>query len=183
LAHSHRAHPESCALLLIDVQEKLFPKIHDHEKLAKRLQILIEACIQLDIPIFITQQNPSGLGPTISTICALTDQKQFEKMHFSCLQDPIIKEELLKQKASTWILAGIETHICLLQTAYDLLVANKNVIVPRDTTSSRSALDYSSALEELKTQGARVTSTETLLFELLQTAKHEKFKIISQLIK
>lgn len=176
-----RVAADGVGLLLIDIQEKLFGKIYDHDRLLTKIQILVAAVKLLHIPILLTEQYPQGLG---STVKGLSDQHiRLEKTAFSCAADPQIKNEIMSLPVRTWILAGIETHICVLQTARDLLDQKKEVIIPQDATSSRHLLDRQSALDELRLMQARVTTVETLLFDLLVDAKHPQFKAISQLIK
>lgn len=167
----------SVGFLLIDVQEKLMSKILDPASIKKRQEILLTSCSLLDIPIVITEQYPQGLGKTVLS-CPVTP---FEKTSFSCLGDATIAEALKARKS--WLIAGIESHVCVLQTVRALLRASFTPIVLQDAISSRTALDHTSALQEMRTMGVRVTTTETVLFELLQDAKHPKFKEISALIK
>lgn len=167
-------------LLLIDVQEKLFPKVCNYDLLLKKLQILISACDILEIPILQTEQYPQGLGETLSL---LKRPRNMAKTAFSCLGDEKIAKEILNSPVEGWILAGIETHVCVLQTAKDLKRAMREVIVPVDAVSSRYPLDHETALEELRAAGVRVTTIETILFEILGDSKESHFKAISRLIK
>jgi nicotinamidase-related amidase len=168
-------------LLLIDVQEKLFPKVQGYETLLDALVRLKSACLLLNIPILPTEQYPQGLGGTITPL--RSEGTVLTKTAFSCLGDEKIRQEVLKVPSDTWILAGIETHVCVLQTAKDLLKAGKRVIIPVDAVSSRHKLDHETALKELARLNARITTIETLLFELLGDSKHPQFKAISQLVK
>lgn len=173
-------------LLIIDVQEKLMPKIFEHEKLLSRLQILSKACTLLGIPIVVTEQYPQGLGKTVDGLASISFENTallFEKTAFSCLGDPELGDRILDLEVDLWIIAGIESHVCVLQTVRDLIENDKEVIVVQDAISSRNLLDHNSALQEMQSWGARITTTETLLFELLQDAKHPCFKEISRLIK
>ena len=138
---------------------------------------MIEAFKLLNIPIHLSEQYPKGLGHTLEPIKNALRCEPFEKTRFSSAN------HILSEPVSSWVLVGIETHVCVLQTAYDLLAAKKQVIIPLDATSSRSQVDYESALDELKSLGARITTCETLLFELLLDAQAVQFKSISKLIK
>lgn len=169
------------SLLLIDVQEKLFPKVFGADLLLTKLITLTKACDILQLPVLATEQYPQGLGSTVAALQRET--RAHTKTAFSCLGDEAIKKQILNSPADTWILAGIETHVCVFQTAKDLLVAGKEVIVPVDAVSSRHLLDHETALSELRASSIRVTSIETILFELLGDSTHPQFKAISQLIK
>ena len=105
------------------------------------------------------------------------------KTSFSCIDDDHVKTALLVQPITQWVLIGIEAHVCILQTAKDLLGLGKQVVVLNDAISSRSIYDFSTAIAELRDCGVRISSTETILFELLRDSKSSEFKEISQLIK
>lgn len=165
------------SLLLIDIQEKLFAKVANNTQLASRLEVLSKACTLLQIPIILTEQYPQGLGKTIDILKNFP--VSFEKTAFSCLGDEKIKKAILASGCHSWIVAGIESHVCVLQTVRDLLLHNMTPIVVQDAISSRNLLDHNSALQEMRTLGARITTTETLLFEILQDSKHPQFKQIS----
>lgn len=169
------------SLLLIDIQEKLFAKVLGQTALASRLEILSKACTLLQIPIVLTEQYPQGLGKTIDVLNHIP--VSFEKTAFSCLGDEKIKKAIIASGCKSWIIAGIESHVCVLQTVHDLLQNNMKPVVVQDAISSRNMADHTSAIEEMRSMGARITTTETLLFELLQDAKHPQFKPISQLIR
>lgn len=172
-------------LLVIDVQERLFDLVDRSCEIMQTMQKVIRGFQILDLPIYATEQNPKGLGPTVPQlkICLGPTQKFISKTAFSCMGDPLIREELLNSPVNQWVLIGIEAHICILQTAKDLLLAEKQVTVLNDAISSRSIYDFSTAIAEMKDLGIRVSSTETILFELLRDSKSQEFKSISQLIK
>ena len=172
---------KSSALLLVDIQEKLFAKVHEKEQLFVRLLQLANALSLLQVPIFVTEQYPQGLGKTIDDLASFG--QKFEKTAFSCLADDTIRSMLLSSEHSNWIVAGIESHVCILQTVEDLLRTDKRVYVVQDAISSRHLLNHQSALQEMRAMGACITTVETLLFRLLEDAKHPYFKEISQLIK
>lgn len=177
--------PKKAGLLIVDIQEKLFPLIdHPCEVLEKGIK-LIKGCQLLGIPIIISEQYPKGLGNTIDAIrqAAGSDAQVFTKTTFSCLNDPDIEKTFEKLTFSQWIVMGIEAHVCVLQTARSLLNTGKEVIIANDAISSRSIYDFSTAIAELRDMGARITSTETILFELIRDSKHPSFKSLSQLIK
>lgn len=176
---------EKAGLLIVDVQEKLFPHVDHPCDILDKMLLAIEGCQILGLPIVASEQNPKGLGYTIAPIRNLLpgEQKYYEKTAFSCLKDSTLLQALENISVKQWILIGIETHVCILQTAKDLLQKGYQVAILNDATSSRSIYDFSTAIAELRDIGARVTSTETILFELTEDAKHQKFKEISHLIK
>lgn len=176
---------ESTGLLVIDVQEKLFPLVERSCEVMQAMRMLIQGFQILKLPIVATMQYPKGLGDAVKSLkdCLGSGQKFLEKTAFSCLGDPILKKDLLNMPVKQWVLVGIEAHVCVLQTAKDLLAANKQVVVLNDAISSRSIYDYSTAIAELRDCGARISSTETVLFELLRDSKAAEFKAISELIK
>lgn len=172
-------------LLLVDIQEKLFPLVeHPCEMLDKTL-ILIQGCKTLGLPVMVSEQYPKGLGNTITAISEAIgrDSLKLSKTTFSCLADPSFKKAVEKSDRSQWILAGIEAHVCILQTACSLLQMGNEVIVVNDAISSRSIYDFSTAIAELRDMGARISSTETVLFDLAKDAAIPEFKHLIALIK
>lgn len=176
---------ENVGLLVIDVQEKLFPYVENTCPVMKTLQKAVQGFQILHLPIYVTEQYPQGLGSTVATLKGVlgSDQSYLVKTAFSCMDDADIKDRLLDTPIEQWVLVGIEAHVCVLQTAKDLLDCGKHVTILNDAISSRSIYDFSTAIAELRDCGARITSTETVLFELLRNSKAAEFKEISQLIK
>jgi len=176
---------KKAALLLVDIQEKLFPLVDHPCEMLDKLLTLIKGCQVLNLPILMSEQYPKGLGHTIPAIRDLVGEsvKAVPKTTFSCLADPAFEKAAQQIKRSQWILGGIEAHVCILQTARSLLEMGQEVIVVNDAISSRSIYDFSTAIAELRDMGARITSTETVLFELLQDAAIPEFKQMIELIK
>ena len=175
---------DKTALVIIDVQEKLSRVMHEKEKLFENLQKLVKGAKLLNIPIIITEQNPNGLGPTVSEIAPLlTDIKPVTKFSFSCCsEEPFLRQlEMLNRKQV--LLAGIETHVCVYQTAVDLIEAGYEVHTIVDCVSSRTLENKNLALDKMKSEGANLTSVEIVLFELLKTAANPKFKELSKIVK
>ncbi|MCB1119355.1 MAG: isochorismatase family protein [Chlamydiia bacterium] len=163
------------------MQEKLYPVMdHPCAILHKMIQLIQGAQI-LSVPIFVTEQYPKGLGQTIPEIQNLLKPhyQPFEKTTFSALGADTLAEQLPDQV----VVAGIEAHVCVLQTVKDLLKRGKEAIVLNDAISSRSVVDFSTAIAEMRDLKVRITSTETLLFEWLGNATHPQFRSISQLVK
>lgn len=182
---NHKLSRKSVGLLMIDVQEKLFPHVENSCPVMLTLQKAVRGFQILNLPIYVTEQYPQGLGSTVASLKGILGQEQsyFVKTAFSCLDDPLIREQLLKSSIKQWVIIGIEAHVCVLQTVKDLLENKKQVIVLNDAISSRSIYDFSTAIAEMRDFGARISSTETVLFELLRNSKAAEFKEISQLIK
>lgn len=172
-------------LLIVDVQERLFSTVdHAQEMLHSTLK-LIQACQIFSLPIVVTEQYPQGLGETIWPIRNLLDSgyHPFVKTAFSCTDDPKLHQLFSQSSTTQWIVIGIEAHICVLQTAKGLIELGKTVVVPNDAISSRSIFDFSTAIAEMREEKIRISSTETLIFELLKDARAPEFKSINQLIK
>ena len=174
---------EKCILVLIDAQEKLLPHISDQQKLTRNLKILLEGAHVMGVPIISTQQYPDGLGKTISEISEKLQSPAINKITFSCCDEDEFMANLQLKKKTTVILSGIETHICVQQTAIDLSSAGYQPVVVANCVSSRQTLDHEIALQRMKSEGAIITTYESLLFELCRSSESSYFKRISQLIK
>jgi nicotinamidase-related amidase len=175
---------DNAVLLLIDFQERLFPVMHDKEKLLTNVVKLTKGAIALELPILVTEQYPKGLGPTIPEIKSLIpNAKIIEKTCFSCCDEPAFMEALGALKRQQIIVAGIEAHICLYQTAVALARAGYQVEVVTDGIASREAENKAAALAKLGLLGILPTTAEMALFELLKIAKGDKFKAISAIVK
>lgn len=185
MKRNNKLNREKVGLLVVDVQEKLFPYVENSCPVMQTLQKAVRGFQILNLPIYVTEQYPKGLGSTVATLKGVLGQEQIYlvKTAFSCLDDPAIKDTLLKAPIDQWVVIGIEAHVCVLQTVKDLIENGKQVTVLNDAISSRSIYDFSTAIAELRDCGARISSTETVLFELLRDSKAAEFKEISQLIK
>ncbi len=173
------------ALLIVDVQEKLVPLEENSSELLCAIQKIIKGFQILGLPIIVTEQYPDGLGSTVAGIKSLLGPKQkfLSKTAFSCLGDANINNILLAMPIGQWVVVGIEAHVCILQTAKDLISAGKQVVVVNDAISSRSIYDFSTAIAYMRDIGVCISSVEAVLFELLQDSQHPEFKKISQLLK
>lgn len=175
---------ETC-LLVVDIQEKFTPHIHEIETTTKQCHTLIQGCITLGMEVATTEQNSGKLGKTISPIKELiSPYPTFEKMEFSCW-DCNEYQNWLKAKThiKNIILCGIESHVCVLQTSIDLKSAGYNPIVIWDAISSRSQKNKDLGLTRLIQECVTVSSCESILFELMRTFDHPKAKEISKLVK
>lgn len=170
--------------LCIDIQERLLPHIHGHEELVRRSSILIKGLRVLNVPIVVTEQYTKGLGTTVPEIAAaLGTYDPIEKMSFSCCGNPKIEATVLGSNRHQFIVFGIEAHVCVQQTVFDLLAQGQKVVVLDDCVSSRSANDARVALERMRDAGAVISTMESVLFELLRVSGTQEFKSISALVK
>jgi len=171
-------------LLIIDVQQKLFPVMSHSDDLKIALTKLTKGIKTLEIPILLTEQYPEGLGPTIPELRDLIpDVNAILKRSFSCCQSDDFISALQRLKRKQVIVCGIEAHICVWQTCMDLIMNGYDVFLVADAISSRNTFDKELTLRVLEKEGVHLRSVEMLLFELLQTSLHEKFKTISRIIK
>jgi nicotinamidase-related amidase len=170
--------------LIIDVQEKLFPHIYHSEVLEKNIHILIEGLKTLGIPIIVTEQYTKGLGFTIPSLSSsLEGISRLEKKSFSCCDDPGFLNEIQRVNKKNVIIAGIESHVCVLQTCIDLLEQDYQPVVIEDCVSSRRQNDKETAMRRLIQEGVLISNYESILFELARYSGTESFKVISKLVK
>ena len=175
---------EEAILVLIDFQERIMSAMKDPDDLEEAVIKLVKGCEILEVPILVIQQYTKGLGPTIPGIHnALGQYEPIEKTTFSAMGQPAFVEKLKESGRNTVILTGIEAHVCVLQTALDLLEAGYQVFLVKDCVSSRKGGDRKVAIARMKASGAVETTYESALFELLKGARQEGFKDISALVK
>ena len=175
---------DSAALLLIDVQEKILNVMLNKEKLIDNSIKLIKGFKILNVPIFYTEQYPKGLGPTSNLLLKeLEGLSPIQKMSFSCLGAGNLFQRLVDNNIKQVVVAGIESHVCIQQTVFDLLANDFQVDICSDAVSSRKENDLNTALERMRNNNAEITTVESVLFELLQDSGTEEFKKISAIIK
>ncbi len=175
---------ESTALLIIDLQEKILPVIRNIDSVIENTQKLIKGFKQLQLPIYFTEQYPKGLGPTSGKILAeLEGYNAIQKMSFSCFGAEDLFQELRTKKLHQIVVTGVESHVCVQQTVLDLLANDFQVNVAADAISSRRESDYIIALDRMRTLGAEITTSESILFELLEICGTPEFKAISKIVK
>jgi nicotinamidase-related amidase len=175
---------ENCTGLVIDIQEKLFPVMAEKENLLSSCVKLLEGLGLLGIPTVFTQQYSRGLGQTIKEISALYPSFTYvEKSTFSCLDEPVYADYLQCSGKTNIVIAGIESHVCVLQTAVDLREKGYNPLVIADCISSRNLAEKQIALNRFMQEGIRVSTVESILFELTRSAATTEFKSISKIIK
>ncbi|WP_435017256.1 hydrolase [Tundrisphaera sp. TA3] len=170
------------ALLVVDVQERLIPAILDRDRLVANAIRLALAARMLDVPSFATEQYPQGLGPTVPELAGLFAERP-AKLTFHACGAPGLVDHLGGAGIRHVTVTGIESHICVAQTAVELLRLGYRVQVPVDAVGSRFRLDHDVALRRLERAGAVLTTTEAALFEWAETAAHPLFKRIAALVK
>lgn len=175
-----RLTPATSLLAVIDVQERLLAVIPEANRIVARCARLAEAARILGVRAVLTEQYPKGLGPTPATLAAWFPPAA-PKMAFSCCGCGGFDAALAPEIASV-VLAGLETHVCLTQTALDLLARGIGVFVAVDAITSRHAIDHEVALRRLEGAGVVLTTTEAVLFEWCRSAEHPQFQAIRRLV-
>ena len=174
-------------LLLVDMQERLLPAMMGGLDVEERCGILLKAARALDVPVTVSEQYPKGLGHTVEKLGhAAAGSPVFPKLAFSCWRDPALKAHMIAHHEAgrpLVILAGIEAHICVLQTAVDLAAAGFGVFAVADAMASRAAASHTLALDRMRQNAVSVVTTEMVVFELLREAGSPQFKALSALIR
>lgn len=180
------ANSESSVLVLVDIQQKLARAMPEgvRSKIITQISILLTAAEVMNIPVIVTEQYPAGLGRTEASLLEKlpADSVVIEKTSFSCMEAAMFREQLLTTGCRQVILVGMETHICILQTALALLAAQYNVHVVEDAVSSRGKCNQYNALQRMRHDGVVITNVESVLFEWLGDARHPQFKTLAKLI-
>lgn len=175
---------EKSCLLVVDVQDKLLAAMQAPERLAKNCGILLKAAARLRVPILVSEQYPKGLGPTAAELRPLIPEGAVvEKAAFSCADVPEYRERLRTLGREQAVIAGIEAHVCVLQTALGLNERGYRCFVVSDAVSSRTRENLAAALERLRDNGVETATTEMVLFEWLGRAATPEFKELSKLIR
>ena len=174
-----RLDPARSLLAVIDIQERLLAVMPDADRVVARSARLAEAARLLDVRTVLTEQYPRGLGPTDSRLVPLLPPAE-TKLAFSCAACDGVAAAAAS--ATAVVLCGLETHVCIAQTALDLLARGKTVFVAVDAVASRHAIDHETALRRLELAGAIPTTTEAILFEWCRTAEHPVFKQVRTLV-
>lgn len=170
--------------LVVDIQERLFPAMFEKETLLKNCLMLVQGLAELNVPQIVTQQYTKGLGETIPEIISeIPDFSFIEKRNFSCCDELQVVERIHNLGAKNIIICGIESHVCVLQTAVDLKEAGFNPIVVMDCVSSRTKENLELAKERFRFEGIMMTSYESILFELTRSSIAPEFRTISKLVK
>ena len=173
-------------LLLIDIQQRLAAVMDQplHDRTIANSAILARAASLLNIHLTVTRQYPQGLGELVTDIQATLpkDQALIDKTGFSCCAEATFNNSIDKQRKQI-IIAGMESHVCIQQTAHELAEQDYQVFIVEDAVCSRQQFTHSNAIARMRQAGMIITNTESVLFEWLRDAKHEQFKAISQMIK
>ncbi len=179
-----RLNKENTIGVVIDLQEKLIPHMSNKEQILDKCLTMVKGLRILQVPIVVTQQYTKGLGNTIKPINdAIGNFSYIEKLTFSCYREPSFIKVMNRTGKRNVIIMGIESHVCILQTALDLLYNNFNPVVVIDAISSRKKEDMEIALWRMRDVGCIMTTTESILFELCRQAGTPEFKEISKLVK
>lgn len=175
---------QDCCLVVVDVQGRLAELMYEKDVLFKNIQILIKAAKILSVPILWTQQQPQAIGVTVPQINQLlTDNEPINKACFSCCGLKEFNDKINALSRKQVLLCGIEAHVCIYQTAAELITSGKEVHVIADAVSSRNKENKQIALERMITEGVKLSSVEMAVFELLKTSDHPQFKQVLQLVK
>ena len=170
-------------LLIIDAQEKILRPIENNEIIIKNIRKLINAIQILEESIFISEQNSMKLGKTIPSLVPSNEFKLFTKMEFSIGRNHQLLSDLSKKKIKNLIICGFETHICVQQSVSDFISNDIKTFIIADAMGSRNAIDHEIALKRMISEGAKIASTESIIFELCRTSTKKEFKQISNIIK
>lgn len=181
-ANMHKA--SNYGLLIVDIQGKLAELVDNSDEMISNTAKLIKCCQILSIPVVVLEQNPTGLGPTTVSLKECIDEyAPLEKYTFSGMAESHIKEAITSLNKKTWLVAGIEAHICVYQTVRDLLKENLSVEVVSDCISSRRKSNLDLAIENMRHEGAKITSVEMAIYETMQSSKASEFKDVLKVIK
>jgi nicotinamidase-related amidase len=182
-----KLHRGEALLLIIDVQERLMPVIHGREEVERNVDRLVRGCRILDLPALLTEQYVKGLGPTVEAVqrplLETYGYRPIEKSCFSAWGCGELQAEMRTLKRRQILLAGVEAHVCVYQTAIDLIATGHEVTIIADATSSRTQENRDVALRRMTSEGVKLSSTEMALFELLVNAGTEEFRAVAKLVK
>ena len=183
-AHIDRLDCEHAQLLAIDFQERLLPSITDHAAVLAQAERMIRAAVVLELPITVSEQYPRGLGATAPGILAAAQgATRLEKMTFSFCADTACRQRVSEVMRPQVLIVGIEAHVCVYQTALDLLAMQMRPVVLADAVGSRRPFDHAIALDGLRAAGVRVTTVESAIFQLVHEAGTDLFKRILPIVR
>ncbi|MDH5358196.1 MAG: hydrolase [Gammaproteobacteria bacterium] len=173
-------------LVVVDIQQKLAAAMPKgvRERVIEQVKVLSTAAHVLSVPVVVTEQYPKGLGSTESELMETFAEGTavIEKTSFSCMKAEEFRQQIEKQKCKQIILTGMESHICILQTALDLQIQGFQVFVVEDAVSSRSKANQYNALQRMRLAGVVITNVDSVIFEWLGDAAHPEFKSLAKLI-
>ena len=172
---------DQSGFLLVDVQEKLTPYVLHSEELIKRCEWLVRLAHDLEVPVIVSEQYPKGLGKTVEPLRSLSlNEPCVEKVDFSCYREPSFVDSWESINRKQVVIAGIETHVCVMQTALDMNDAGLDVFVVVNAVSSRHEDDHRYALKRMKQSGIHLVTAEMVFFEWIGKAGTPEFKALSQ---
>ena len=173
--------PTQSLLLVIDIQQKLVPAVCQPQQLIDKTRWLMEIAKLLEVPTLISEQYPQGLGHTVDNLAELVDAERiFDKLHFSCAAEPECRARIEREQRRQIVICGMEAHVCVLQSATELLEQGFEVFVIADLVSSRAESDRLLALDRMRQLGIQVVSREMVAFEWMQKSGTESFRTISK---
>ncbi|MBK1836182.1 hydrolase [Azospirillum sp. YIM B02556] len=176
---------QDSVLLVVDVQERLLPAIHESGRVVRNAGMLLKAAAALSVPVLVTEQYPRGLGPTVEAVRAdlPAGTPVIEKITFGCTGEPAFNAAVGELNRSQIVLCGTEAHVCVMQTALGLRRQGHAVYLVADAVSSRTPANHAMALERMRDAGVTIVTTEMVLFEWMERAGTPVFKVISALVK
>ena len=185
MRHENVLDPDRAVIVVVDLQEAFRAPIFEFDKMVARTAIVVQAARLLNLPALVTEQYPQKLGATVPEIkSALPEGVAIvDKTAFSCCGASVFVEQLERLRRKQVVLCGIETHVCMSQTAHDLLARGYQVHVLEDCTSSRTRENREIGVAKMRRSGALPSSSEMALFELMVDSKHEQFRAISRMVK
>lgn len=173
-----------CQMLLIDMQALLAPAMSGIDDTTKACEILVNAAREVGVPVVISEQYPKGLGRTLPNLAAAVQtNERFEKLEFSCFANPELQARLTGTGRDQTVVAGIEAHVCVLQTVMEMAADGREVFVVADAVTSRKPESKAIALQRMAAAGAEIVTAEMVVFEWLRSAAAPEFRTLSRLIR
>ena len=170
-------------LLVVDVQQKLAPHVLGHEALTRKAEALIRCAKLLDIPVLLSEHSPENIGSTVPSLAALAPDRILKKTHFACTDQPACLEAFRSLNRKQALVAGMEAHVCVMQSALGLLERGFQPFVVEDAVGSRRAEDRAAALERMRAAGCAMATAEMAMFEWMENADVPQFRDVLKLVK
>ena len=175
---------DGACLMIVDVQQRLLSAMDAPRAVMSGCSLMMKAADVMNVPIVVTEQYPEGLGPTVEGLVELAPEEAFfSKLHFSSTKNTAIMGKIKTLAPKQVVIAGIEAHVCVLQTTIGLLEAGYQCFVAGDATSSRSAANHAAGMARLREAGAEIVTSEMVIFEWLEKAGTPEFRELSRLLK
>jgi nicotinamidase-related amidase len=164
-------------LLIIDVQARLAPHVHEHDRVIDNCEWLAGVAEVVDVPVLVSEHCPEGIGPTVERLRArIAEESVMRKVHFSCVSEPSCNARIDATGRTQIVIAGMEAHVCVMQTAIELAAAGKQVFLVADAVSSRDPQDAARAIARMQRNGVEIVSREMVLFEWAHRGETEQFR-------